>query len=133
MLNRSLVWGGFRAVTGLISKNSPNAAKIQTNTATISLCGTVFDARVCIRDCGIESARVVRAARPNAIQASAKVISTQAKSTRWTRPVNAAGERTGGSTDPGDLVKTGNRTRAVLAIRYDLSISLGAATPLSRR
>src|SRR5213075_903214 len=53
-----LVRGGFRAVTGLISKNSPNAARVQTSTATIGIRGTDFDARVCSRDCGGESASV---------------------------------------------------------------------------
>src|SRR6185369_10460005 len=42
-----LVRGGFRALTGLISKNAPNAARIQTHTATIGIRGTDFDARVC--------------------------------------------------------------------------------------
>ncbi len=77
-----LVRGGFRAVTGLIAKNSPNAAKVQTNTATIGIRGTDFDARVCARDCGAESARVVAAARPNAVQASAKIISVAGRSQR---------------------------------------------------
>jgi hypothetical protein len=123
-----LVRGGFRAVTGLISKNSPNAARIQTNTATIGIRGTDFDARVCVRDCGVESARVAAAARPNAIQASAKIISSQGE----VNAVDAAGQRRrvvdGGSIYPGDLVETGNATRAVLAFRDDTRISLGATT-----
>src|SRR4051812_15237567 len=53
-----LVRGGFRAVTGLISKSSPNAARVQTSTATIGIRGTDFDARLCARDCGAESAAV---------------------------------------------------------------------------
>ena len=69
-----LVRGGFRAVTGLISKNSPNAAKVQTSTATIGIRGTDFDARLCTRECAVESSRVQETARPNAVQASAKVV-----------------------------------------------------------
>ena len=42
-----LLRGGFRAITGLISKNSPNAASIRTSTATIGIRGTDFDARLC--------------------------------------------------------------------------------------
>jgi hypothetical protein len=123
-----LVRGGFRAVTGLISKNSPNAAKVQTNTATIGIRGTDFDARVCVRDCGAESARVVAAARPNAVQASAKIISAQGEVTA----VDGAGQRRrlvdGGSIYPGDLVETGGSTRAVLAFRDDTRITLGSTT-----
>ena len=123
-----LVRGGFRAVTGLISKNAPNAARIQTNTATIGIRGTDFDARVCARDCGVESARVAAAARPNAIQASAKIVTSQGV----VNAVDSSGERRrvvdGGSIYPGDVVETSSNTRAVLAFRDDTRITLGAAT-----
>ncbi|MDP3759139.1 MAG: FecR domain-containing protein [Ramlibacter sp.] len=123
-----LVRGGFRAVTGLISKNSPNAARVQTNTATIGIRGTDFDARVCNRDCGAESAKVAAAARPNAIQASAKIFSAQGE----VHAVDSAGQRRrlvdGGSIYPGDLVETGGGTRAVLAFRDDTRITLGSTT-----
>jgi hypothetical protein len=123
-----LVRGGFRAVTGLISKNSPNAARIQTNTATIGIRGTDFDARVCSRDCGTESANIPGGARPNAVLASAKIVSAQGEVTA----TDAAGQRRrlvdGGSIYPGDLVETGPSTRAVLAFRDDSRITLGSAT-----
>jgi len=123
-----LVRGGFRAVTGLISKNAPNAARIQTNTATIGIRGTDFDARVCTRDCGAESARVTASARPNAVQASAKIVSAQGE----VNAVDGAGQRrrlvNGGSVYPGDLVETGSGTRAVLAFRDDTRITLGSTT-----
>jgi hypothetical protein len=123
-----LVRGGFRAVTGLIAKSSPNAAKVQTNTATIGIRGTDFDARVCARDCGAESARIIAAARPNAVQASAKIISTQGE----VNAVDGSGQRRrlvgGGSIYPGDLVETGGNTRAVLAFRDDTRITLGSIT-----
>lgn len=123
-----LVRGGFRAVTGLISKSSPNAARVQTQTATIGIRGTDFDARLCTGECGAESARVATAARPNAIQASAKVVTAQGE----VNAVDSAGQRrrlvAGGSVYPGDLVETGANTRAVLAFRDDSRITLGAAT-----
>jgi len=123
-----LVRGGFRAVTGLISKNSPHAARVQTNTATIGIRGTDFDARLCTRDCGAESARVTAAARPNAIQASAKIVSALGD----VNAVDSAGQRRrlvdGGSIYPGDLVETGSGTRAVLAFRDDTRITLGSTT-----
>jgi hypothetical protein len=123
-----LVRGGFRAVTGLIAKNSPNAARVQTNTATIGIRGTDFDARVCARDCAAESARVAAAARPNAVQASARIVSSQGD----VNAVDGAGQRRrlvdGGSIYPGDLVETGSGTRAVLAFRDDTRITLGGAT-----
>src|SRR6478735_9546517 len=72
-----LVRGGFRAVTGLISKNAPNAARVQTNTATIGIRGTDFDARLCSGECAAESSRINETARPNAVQASARLINGQ--------------------------------------------------------
>jgi hypothetical protein len=123
-----LVRGGFRAVTGLISKNAPNAARVQTATATIGIRGTDFDARVCTRDCGAESARVVATARPNAVQASAKVISSRGE----VNAVDGGGQRRrlvdGGSIYPGDLVETGSGTQVVLAFRDDTRITLGSTT-----
>src|SRR3954470_19867940 len=72
-----LVRGGFRAVTGLINKSSPNAARIQTSTATIGIRGTDFDARVCSGECGRESQQVSEKSRPNTVAASAKIVSVQ--------------------------------------------------------
>ncbi len=123
-----LVRGGFRAVTGLIAKNAPNAARIQTSTATIGIRGTDFDARVCAGDCGAESARVAATARPNAVLASAKVVSARGE----VNAVDSAGQRRrlvdGGSVYPGDLVETGGATQAVLAFRDDTRITLGSTT-----
>jgi hypothetical protein len=123
-----LVRGGFRAVTGLISKNAPNAAKIQTSTATIGIRGTDFDARLCTRECSVESAKVQETARPNAVQASAKVVNSQGE----VNATDASGTRRrlvdGGSVYPGDLVETNRDTRAVLAFRDDTRITLGQTT-----
>ncbi|MRD46230.1 hypothetical protein GHT07_02990 [Caenimonas koreensis DSM 17982] len=123
-----LVRGGFRAVTGLISKNAPNAAKVQTNTATIGIRGTDFDARVCARECGAESAKVEEKARPNAVLASAKVVNSRGE----VNATDASGTRRrvvdGGSIYPGDLVETGAGTNAVLAFRDESKVTLGSTT-----
>lgn len=123
-----LLRGGMRAVTGLIAKSSPNAARIQTATATIGIRGTDFDARVCARDCGTESSNIKDTSRPNVVQASAKVVSAQGA----LEAVDGAGTRRrlvdGGSVYPGDLVETGSGTKAVLAFRDDSRVTLGSAT-----
>jgi hypothetical protein len=123
-----LVRGGFRAVTGLISKGGPDAARVQTNTATIGIRGTDFDARLCTSDCGTESARVSASARPNAVLASAKVVSVQGDLSA----VDASGQRRhlseGGSLYPGDVAETAAGARAVLAFRDDSRITLGGNT-----
>jgi hypothetical protein len=123
-----LVRGGFRAVTGIISKNAPNAARIQTNTATIGIRGTDFDARVCARECGQESNQIPESARPNAVQASAKIVNAQGE----VFAVDGSGTRrrlvNGGSVYPGDLVETARGAQAVLAFRDDTRITLGSQT-----
>jgi hypothetical protein len=121
-----MVRGGFRAVTGLISKGAPDAARIQTTTATIGIRGTDFDARLCVRDCAAESAAIPDAPRPNAVQASAKVVTAQGE----LFAVDASGQRRrlvpGGSVYPGDVVETVRGGQAVLAFRDDSRVTLGS-------
>ena len=123
-----LVRGGFRAVTGLISKNAPNAARVQTNTATIGIRGTDFDARLCRGECAAESARINETARPNSVQASAKLVNVQGE----VNAVAGNGERRrlvdGGSVYPGEVVETARGSQAVLAFRDETRITLGSQT-----
>jgi len=124
-----LVRGGFRAVTGLISKGSPNAARIQTSTATIGIRGTDFDARLCTsRECAQESSQVQESARPNAIQASAKLTNVQGE----IYATDTSGTRRrlvdGGSVYPGDVIETARGAQGVLAFRDDTRVTLGSQT-----
>lgn len=123
-----LVRGGFRAITGLISKGSPDAARVQTSTATIGIRGTDFDARVCSGDCAAESAAIPQAPRPNAVQASAKLTNVQGD----VFAVDAAGSRrrlsNGASVYPGDVVETARGGQAVLAFRDESRVTLGSQT-----
>lgn len=123
-----LVRGGFRAVTGSIAKSSPNAARVQTNTATIGIRGTDFDARICKGDCARESAAVKAAPRPNAVAASAKLVKVNGE----VSAVDPAGQRRrvveGGAIYPGDTVETSGNTQAVMAFRDQSKITLGSQT-----
>jgi hypothetical protein len=120
--------GGLRAITGLIAKNAPEAAKLQTKTATIGIRGTDFDARLCQKDCAGESAKVQETPKANAVQASAKLVSTQGE----VNAVDGAGIRRrlvdGGAIYPGETVETGASARGVLAFRDDSRLTLGATT-----
>jgi hypothetical protein len=124
-----LVRGGFRAITGVISKGSPNAARVQTNTATIGIRGTDFDARLCTgRECAQESSQVQESARPNAVQASAKLANVRGE----IYAVDGAGTRRrlvdGGSVYPGDVVETTRGAQGVLVFRDDTRLTLGSQT-----
>jgi hypothetical protein len=120
--------GGLRAITGLIAKSSPNAARIQTNTATIGIRGTDFDARICGKDCGVEAARTNERAKPNAIQASAKVLASRGE----VMAMDGSGQRRrlvdGGGVYPGDVVETGQGTQAILAFRDESRVTVGASS-----
>jgi hypothetical protein len=123
-----LLRGGFRAITGLISKNSPDAARVVTKTATIGIRGTDFDARICEADCKAESSNVPEKARANTVQASAKVVNAQGEISA----LDAGGGRRrlvlGGSVYPGETIETAVGSLAVLAFRDDSRLTLGAAT-----
>lgn len=123
-----LLKGGFRAITGLISKGSADAARVVTKTATIGIRGTDFDARVCTTECKSESGKVQEPARANAVQASAKLVSAQGE----IAALDANGARrkvvTGGSLYPGDTLETGAGAWAVLAFRDNSRTTLGGNT-----
>lgn len=120
--------GGLRAITGLVSKNAPDAARLQTRTATIGIRGTDFDARICTTDCAADAARVADTPRANAVQASAKLVATQGE----INAVDTTGQRRrlvdGGAIYPGDTVETGTGARGVLAFRDESRLTLGATT-----
>lgn len=123
-----LLRGGMRAITGLISKGSPDAARLRTSTATIGIRGTDFDARLCLKECGAESAKVVEKSSSNTVQASAKLVGAQGE----VFAAEGSGQRRrlvdGGSVYPGETVETGPGARGVLAFRDDSRLTLGAGT-----
>lgn len=123
-----LLRGGFRTITGLIAKGSPEAAKVQTSTATIGIRGTDFDARLCGQDCKAESAKIQGAASPNAILASAKLVVAQGD----IFAVADGGARrrlvVGGSVYVGDRIETGAGAKAVLVFRDDSRLTVGPSS-----
>lgn len=126
-----LVRGGFRAVTGLISKGSPDAARVQTSTAIIGIRGTDFDARLCTTpECAQESTQVRETARPNAVQASGRIVGVQGES--YATDGNGRRRRLvdGGSVYPGDVVETAAGSQALLVFRDESRVTLGPQTRL---
>ncbi len=121
-----LLRGGLRTLTGLISKNAPNAARIQTNTATVGIRGTDFDARICGADCRAESTRVAAPPKPNAILASAKVIMAQGN----VNAVDTAGVRrllvVGGAVYGGESIETDATSKAIIAFRDESRVTIGS-------
>ncbi|MGE4243968.1 FecR domain-containing protein [Ramlibacter sp.] len=123
-----LLRGGLRTVTGLISKGLPDAARIQTNTATIGIRGTDFDARLCTTECAAESAQVQQSAPATTITASAKVVSVQGSAELTDGGASLARRLIAGSSVyPGDTLETGDAV-VTLAFRDDSRMTLGANT-----
>jgi len=124
----SLFAGGLRAITGLISKNAPQAAKLRTKTATVGIRGTDFDARLCQGDCATESANVPQQARPNTVQASAKLVGVRGE----IHALDTAGQRrrlvNGAAIYPGETVETASASQGLLAFRDESRLTLGATT-----
>ena len=123
-----LLRGGFRAVTGSISKDSPDAARIQTANASIGIHGTDFDARLCAQDCRAESSKVTEKARPNTIAASAKLISAQGVITATDSTGTKRKLVEGASVYQGETVETGAVSKGVLIFRDESRLTLGAST-----
>jgi hypothetical protein len=123
-----LLRGGFRAITGLISKGSPNSAKIQTSTATVGIRGTDFDVRLCGPECKAESAKVRDKAKPNAILASAKLVDAKGEISATDGQGQKRMVYDGASVYPGDTVQTGLGAKVILAFRDDSRLTLGANT-----
>lgn len=123
-----LLRGGFRALTGLISKGSDRAAVVKTPTATIGIRGTDFDARLCKGDCAREQQGAPEAERPVSLRASAKAVAVHGDIAVVAD--NGVRRRVvdGSSVYPGDLVETAAGARAVLAFRDDSRVTLGGST-----
>jgi hypothetical protein len=123
-----LLRGGFRAITGLIAKGSPDAAKVRTSTATIGIRGTDFDARICTTDCRAESAQVTEKPHANAILASAKLVTLQGE--MYAQEPGGPRRRVvvGGSVYNGETLETSGDAKAVIAFRDDSRMTLGPST-----
>jgi hypothetical protein len=123
-----LVRGGFRAITGLMTKNAPDAAKIKTRTALVGIRGTDFDARLCGPECSAEAADRTEKARPNAVLASAKLIA-MAGDISVRNLTNAKRQLAeGASVYPGETIDMGANAKGVLVFRDDSRVTLGAST-----
>jgi hypothetical protein len=130
----SLVRGGVRAITGVVTKNSATAGQIRTSTATIGIRGTEFDARICGKDCGAESARLANrgaTSSPNQPRAAAKAVFADGAVSvvavdKTSRPLAS-----GGPVFPGETVVTGVGAKALLILRDQGRMALGGNTRLT--
>jgi hypothetical protein len=112
--------GGLRAISGLISKNEPEAFQLKTSVATIGIRGTDFDARLCEVDCTIDE----NDAKKKKTNSAAKVDKSVAKIAFLkgnVYSVNASDEKIklkrGSSLFEGDMIETKEKSFAVIVFK----------------
>lgn len=115
----SLLKGGFRAITGSISKRPGNSYKITTTVATIGIRGTEFDARICTEtDCDEENRSLVTANESSNIIKSgmiARVISLKGNARASSQDGKVRALRVGDPVFEKDRLNTGISTYLVVA------------------
>ena len=118
-----LLRGGLRAVTGLITRASPGAARIQTPVAVVGIRGTDLTARLCDAPGACAPPRRDRAGdrvaadRPEPIAASARVIQIQGQADSLDAADRRRALLAGSSLYPGDRVVTAAGGMVVLGFR----------------
>jgi hypothetical protein len=123
--------GGLRAVTGLISKQSATAAKIQTSSATIGIRGTDFDARLCTGDCAQEAKQAPSQQNKTVeIAAAARVVSLSGKANVRSKEGVVRMLVQGGAVYMGERVETTPDGTLVLAFRDGGKVSLRSDTQM---
>jgi hypothetical protein len=119
--------GGLRAISGQISKNNPEGAKLTTATATVDIHAAEFDARLCEEDCATENQQYKRVrAMASAIVArvahlKGELVRTDATNTKLRLIV-------GSPVFEGDILETGVDSFAVIAFKDEGRVTLKEET-----
>ncbi|MBL8441860.1 MAG: FecR domain-containing protein [Betaproteobacteria bacterium] len=126
-----LIQGGLRAISGAIGKSRSEAMRINSQTATIGIRGTEFDARICGDDCRKEQqyAKPVKAADESQI-AVARLIQSKGAAMAVSREGDVRRLSVGAALYNGETVRTGNDSWAVLAFRDQSKITVVASSDL---
>ncbi len=123
-----LIKGGFRAITGFISKRRPGAFKVTTSVATIGIRGTEFDTRLCEGDeCAQENAAIGQQAKDESrvigrvalLRGKASAVDGEDK----TRPLS-----TGAAVYESDRLQTGIQSFAVIAFNDESRVTMSPDT-----
>lgn len=123
-----LLKGGLRSVSGLVAKTGPDAARVETKTATAGIRGTDFDVRLCEQDCANERAAIRQPPRDMAPKASARVLSFRGGVQLQGLDGLARPVVDGTPVYPGDRVETGDGAQVTLALRDGGVVVLDSAT-----
>lgn len=120
--------GGFRAITGFISKRRPDAFKVNTSVATIGIRGTEFDARLCEGDeCQQENAATGRQAQDES-KVIGRIALLRGKASALDGNDRSRALHTGAAVYEQDQLQTGIKSFAVIAFNDRSRITMSPAT-----
>lgn len=126
----SLIKGGFRSLTGLISKRgNPDAYRVHTPNATIGVRGTDFSTRLCSGNECSDGGKLAQAAIPKVTaQVVGRIMLLQGELTGK----DAFGKERklflGSPVYEGDALTSGGKSHAIVAFRDESRITLQEAT-----
>lgn len=120
----SLLRGGFRAITGFISKRNPDAFRVNTAVATIGIRGTDFDARLCEEnECGNESKATGKTAQ-NESKVIGRIAFARGKVSAMDAQSQSRSLTAGAAVYELDELATGIQSLAVVAFNDDSRVTL---------
>lgn len=121
----SLLQGGLRSITGLISRRGDrDAYRLQTATATIGIRGTDYIARLCGDDCAKEVAQAPSGARAIAPDITARVALLSGRAIAIDRIGKSRPLSVGSAIYPGDIVETRAQSHALLVFLDEGRVTL---------
>lgn len=122
--------GGFRAITGFISKRNPKAFKISTSVATIGIRGTDFDARLCEgTECDEENNATGKKAQQES-KVIGRVALLRGKASALDGNSRSRILTTGAAVYEQDQLQTGIKSFAVIAFNDKSRVTMSAGTAL---
>lgn len=120
--------GGFRAVTGFISKRNPDAFKVNTSIATIGIRGTDFDARLCEQTECDEENRATGEQAQNESRVIGRIALLRGQATAVDASSQSRQLSTGAAVYEMDQIETGIKSFAVIAFNDKSRITMSAAS-----
>lgn len=123
-----LIRGGFRAVTGFISKTSPNAFRVNTRVATIGIRGTDFDARLCEGIECEEENRALDKPQQNESQVIGRIALLQGKASALDGKNKSRPLTVGAAIYELDQLQTGIKSFAVVSFNDKSRVTMSANT-----
>ncbi len=120
--------GGFRAITGFISKRSPDAFRVGTSVATIGIRGTDFDARLCDdAECNDENKKTGKKAEKES-KVIGRIALLRGKGNAVGADSNSRPLSTGAAVYEQDQLQTGIKSFAVIAFNDKSRVTMSPGT-----